>query len=873
MVNIKYFSKRKKYFSKIPDFFDKINSLENSYITLKTQKFLLRKYNPIYTFFKFKFKNKQIKKFVKFYSNLETYFQTQNAIYCKNQLVDFENLLNNIDGKSLDLQQKTAVLSDETNNLVIAGAGSGKTLTISGKVKYLIEAKKAKADEILLISFTDKAVKEMTERLNRIDIDVKAKTFHKLGLDIITNFQQTRPTIATGEFLDSLVSNYFKNEILHFPEQIMFILEFMTGYLYIPEDISTFENLGDYIDNFRNIDYETVESKYLKSTHLNDEDYKKNPEKYTQKVRRLDDLLIANFLFLNSVKYTYDYLYPFEAENSFKRKVKMNFYLPDYDLYLEHFSIDEKGRSKFLTKYEEQKYLAEINLKRTLHATHNTTLLETYSYYNKDQSLLPKLQNLLEKNNVLLKESDLADIFKKIYILQKDKQFEEFVKLITTFLSLFKSNNFQMSDIDRILKENEQKQNNFLRQRNELFLKIFKHFYDFYESSLQSSGKIDFNDMINKSTNIIKLGFIPENYKYIIIDEYQDISVSRFKLIKALQNQTNAKVICVGDDWQSIYRFSGSDIDLFSNFEKYFGPSRFLKIEKTYRNSQELIDIASSFVTQNPSQLTKDLKSDKHIENPIKVVKYSENISDAVENAIKDILIEFGENSEILLLGRTRYDVSTILENNDKFEANEDCSVITYKPLPHLKISFLTVHKSKGLEADNVILLNMENSLLGFPNRISSDPVLSLVLANKEEYPYAEERRLFYVAITRTKNRTYLIAPEKHYSCFLEELVSTGSVPKPIQNEKINIENNPKCLKCGKGVLTIRTNTATNQEFLGCTNYPHCDFTINDISVLKKQIICNKCGGYIVEKKSSKGTFYACSNYPFCKNIQNGIHN
>lgn len=868
MVNIKYFSKRQKYLSKIPDFFHKINSLENSYITLKTQKYLLRKYKPVYIFFKFNFKNKQIKKFVKFYSNLETYFKTQNAIYCKNQLVDYEDLLNNIDGKSLDLQQKTAVLSDETNNLVIAGAGSGKTLTISGKVKYLIESKKAKADEILLISFTDKAVKEMTERLNRIDIDVKAKTFHKLGLDIITNFQQTRPTIATGEFLDSIISNYFKREILHFPEQIKYILEFMTAYLYIPEDISTFENLGDYIDNFRNIDYETIKSKYEKSTHLMDNDFQKNSEKYTQKVRRLDDLLIANFLFLNSINYEYDYLYPFEAENSFKRKVKMNFYFPDHDLYLEHFSIDEKGHSKFLTKYEEQKYLAEINLKRTLHAMHNTKLIETYSYYNKDRILLSKLQDLLQENNVILKEANLQDIFTKIYILQKDKQFEEFIKLITTFLSLFKSNNFQMSDIDRILQENEKNENTFLRQRNELFLKIFRHFYDFYESTLQSSGKIDFNDMINKSTEIIKLGFIPEHYKYIIIDEYQDISVSRFKLIKALQNQTNAKVICVGDDWQSIYRFSGSDIDLFSNFEKYFGPSRFLKIEKTYRNSQELIDIASEFVTQNPSQLTKDLKSDKHIENPIKVVKYQENIADAVENAIKDILIEFGEDSEILLLGRTRYDISTILGNNDKFEANEDCSIITYKPLPNLKISFLTVHKSKGLEADNVILLNMENSLLGFPNRISSDPVLSLVLANKEEYPYAEERRLFYVAITRTKNRTYLIAPEKHYSCFLEELISNGSVTKPIQDEKLNIENNPKCLKCGKGVLTLRTNTATNQEFLGCTNYPHCDFTINDINILKKQIICTKCGGYIVEKKSSKGTFYACSNYPFCRNTK-----
>lgn len=740
------------------------------------------------------------------------------------------------------------------------GAGSGKTLTISGKVKYLIESKKAKPDEILLISFTDKAVKEMTERLHRIDIDVQAKTFHKLGLDIITNFQQSRPTIATGEFLDKIIVDYFKKEILNFPEQIKLILEFMSGYLYIPEDISNFKNLGDYIDNFRNIDYETIESKYLK---VNLE----NNDKFCRKVRRLDDLLIANFLFLNGVNYKYDYLYPYEAENSFKRKVKMNFYFPDYDLYLEHFSIDEKGRSKFLTKYEEQKYLSEINLKRNLHAIHNTKLIETYSYFNKNKILLPKLEKLLLENQVILKEINLQDVFKKIYILQKDKQFEEFIKLITTFLSLFKSNNLQISDIDNLLVENENLDNTFLKSRNNLFLRIFKHFFDYYENSLKLSRKIDFNDMINKSTEIIKLGFCPQAYKYIIIDEYQDISVSRFKLIKALQNKTNAKVICVGDDWQSIYRFSGSDIDLFSNFEKYFGPSKFLKIEKTYRNSQELIDIASEFVTQNPNQLTKDLKSDKHIVEPLRPVFYSENIVEAVEKSIKDIVLEFGENSEILLLGRTKYDVQ-VLENSENFELEKNTQKIKYLLFPNLKISFLTVHRSKGLESDNVILLNMQNSLLGFPNRISSDPVLSLVLANKEEYQYAEERRLFYVAITRTKNRTYLVAPEEYYSQFLEELISNNFVQKSESENKINIENQPKCLKCEKGHLVLRTNDITKQEFLGCSNYPHCDFTINDVNVLQKQVICKKCGGYIVEKHSSKGSFYACSNYPFCKNIE-----
>ena len=147
MIIIKYFLKRRKYLSKIFLFFDTIKINENTYITN-----LIRKYKPIYNFFKFKFKNPIVKKFIKQYLKIKEYVQIHNAIYIKIQLDNYDVLLNNIDGKSLDMQQKMAVLSDENNNLVIAGAGSGKTLTISGKVKYLIESKKAKSEEILLIS-------------------------------------------------------------------------------------------------------------------------------------------------------------------------------------------------------------------------------------------------------------------------------------------------------------------------------------------------------------------------------------------------------------------------------------------------------------------------------------------------------------------------------------------------------------------------------------------------------------------------------------------------------------------------------------------------------------------------------------------------
>ena len=198
----------------------------------------------------------------------------------------------------------------------------------------------------------------------------------------------------------------------------------------------------------------------------------------------------------------------------------------------------------------------------------------------------------------------------------------EFKRLIVTFIQLYKSRGYSINEFDSLF---ENDSITFMDKRNNAFLKIVKPILIYYEEKLKEKNAIDFNDMINKATEYINNHDITFPYKYIIIDEYQDISYGRYKLIKAIIERSGAKLICVGDDWQSIYRFSGSDLDLFTNFEKYFGETSILKIEQTYRNSQELLDIASKFIEENPNQLKKVLKSNKHIENPIEVINYTSN--------------------------------------------------------------------------------------------------------------------------------------------------------------------------------------------------------------------------------------------------------
>lgn len=271
----------------------------------------------------------------------------------------------------------------------------------------------------------------------------------------------------------------------------------------------------------------------------------------------------------------------------------------------------------------------------------------------------------------------------------------------------------------------------------------------------------------------------------MIIDEYQDISFSRYRLIHAIVKASNASLMCIGDDWQSIYRFTGSDVDLITNFQKYWGVFRKMKIEKNYRNTQENIDYSAGFVLKNPRQLAKKLISNKHTKTPFKAIKYGSpsngqaaSPNEALIKAINDIAKENNsKDTSVLLLGRNNADILTIIpkdENNNpiKHRKINDESIVIHDAFPNIKMRFLTVHKAKGLEADYVVILNMKSGMLGFPNKISDDRVMRFVLAEPDNYEYAEERRLFYVAITRARKTTYLLVPDIHESVFAKELLN-----------------------------------------------------------------------------------------------------
>jgi DNA helicase IV len=858
------------YFEGIKEFYRAIEILRKQYIAHSDLLELKGKFYFAFSFFEStKTDNHDIQQFVSEYTRIVESIKLWNEEFVSKEMTEMEQFLSDVDGKSLDDQQRRAVIVDEDANLVVAGAGAGKTLTISGKVKYLVEEKGLSPEQILLVSFTRKAADEMEERIKkRLNIDVDVKTFHKLGINIIAKQSKRKPDVVENP--QEIIKSYFNNEMYDDPTQLKRMIEFFGYYLNIPKDLEEFKTLGECYDHQKSLDLETLKSKYEEQTYINnnsEELKRKTTTLQGEKVKSLEEVMIANFLFLNGISYVYEGEYKYSSANEYYRRYKPDFYLPEYEIYIEHFGITKDERTPWLSAIEEQRYIEGMKWKREVHIENNTTLIETYSYLTKEGKLLEFLRKKLLSQQVKFKEVDFIDVFNKIYDTANTNHFDEFIKFSSSFINLFKSNGFGFEKFDELLSSIDTK-NIFFFNRTRIFLEIIKPVYEFYSKNLRENNLIDFNDMINNAAAIVREGELDFQYKYIIIDEYQDISVSRFLLINEIRDKTKAKVMCVGDDWQSIYRFAGSDLTLFTEFERFFGYSQLLKIEKTYRNSQQLINMAGQFIMKNPKQLKKNLTSDKVNAEPIQILTYTgkNEIFNTIKAAIEDIVAKFGKQAEIMLLGRNNFDINFITEDPSfMIKRTKKDTKLVYNKYPRLKLSFLTSHRSKGLEADNVIIINAANSLLGFPNRISDDPILSLVLTDQDEFLYAEERRLFYVAITRTKNVTYILAPDKIMSVFVKELTEENGIELKVIEGNTTISNNPKCPRCIEGHLEIRENGTNKQKFLGCSNYPLCDYTLKDIKVIDNKVCCSKCKGYMVIRKGSRGEFYGCSNYPYCK--------
>lgn len=770
---------------------------------------------------------------------------------------------------SLDNQQRECCVIDDDAGLVIAGAGSGKTSVIMAKVAYLVKECGVDPSKILLISFTNKAADEMTDRIKKclLDNEVKAKTFHKFGLDIIRTFVGERYDIVEESYLQRLIHKMMTGTDDVVPGGYDMVVKYF-AYYFNPDQIGKKEDsLGEKIEREKTLNFESLKS--MAGAYVAD------PEggRITlagERVKSLEEVMIANFLFLNGIEYKYESKYSKEYDDDGKhRTYRPDFYLPDFDVYLEHYGVDKNGNPpSYFPAVEKRKYIAGMKWKRQLHSNHGNKYIESYSWWNRENILFTKLTNELQSVGVVFRPLDAQEVWRML--CQKSKhQLSEFEKLIASFISLYKSNGYDEEQFNTLLALEAGSTHDTERQR--AFLKIAQEVFVKYQESLAADNAYDFNDMICKATEIVK-GLAPASlpYSHIIVDEYQDASIGRMRLLDAVVQNSNAHLFCVGDDWQSIFRFAGSDINLFTRFADYFGQaSVIMRIENTYRNSQELIDVMGRFVMKNPWQVRKELRSNLHYKVPIRPILYKETdvneYNAALTKALDMIAVEVkGKATNVLLLGRTKYDEEELAKNPDM---KKSTSGRYHVPIhPELSCQFLTVHKSKGLEADYVILLNAKNTLLGFPNRIADDPILQIVLSSPEPYDFAEERRLFYVALTRTRNAVFILTPQIGWSPFMRDLFDSGI--KPILLDlTAGPSNEVHCPKCETGVLVNRT--SAYGMFTSCSNFPICDYRV-PFEVSEDSKRCPLCGGFLLKRYNSTdgSAFWGCSNYPYCTHTE-----
>ena len=729
----------------------------------------------------------EYKNILKIINDKNKLLRKHNRKYVDNKLIKyksyFDNMFNDINKNIiLDKSQREAIICDEDNLLVLSGAGSGKTTTISAKVKYLIDIKNIKPDKICVITFTKKAKEELDYKINKIfNSNVDIYTFHSLGLKIIKYYYKNKDIdIIDEKGQYKIICDYIKNNLFKDKDKFSLFFEAFKNKTSFSEEYKLFDNYYDYHNYMykrKYINSNTTMDNYIKEQAKRRRNYLKTLNgEYCKSKEEVD---IANFLYLNNIDYQY--------EKSYKKLDNLKIYKPDFYIeqnnnynYIEHFGIDKVNKTNnHYTKEELTNYLKNMKLKEKYHCDEKIEdlFIITYSKVLGKRNYLSVLKDSLIKKGYVLSKKDNNLVYERLKDTSEDRYINNFVnRIVIPFISYFKRSNYKLDDFKNIKTDND-----LLNKQ----ISVISDIYLNYESKLREKNLIDFEDMINISYKVmpyIKEKNLGVDYKYIIIDEYQDVSMQRFNLTKRIEELFKSKIIAFGDDYQTIFGFSGSRIDLMTEFRNYLSDAKQIPIPNVYRNSQELIDVATKFINKNSKQIKKKLISNKRLINPIELYIYNDsnyintniNKSIILSNILDKIYLS-NNKSNVLLLERYNNDIDTILNNNLFIRKNHEN--IIYKKHEDMKIDYLTIHKSKGLEYDNCILINAIDDRYGFPSKIEDEEIIKLLKPKIEENIfYPEERRLFYVAMTRTKNKLYILVPKSKTSSFIREIESDKNV-------------------------------------------------------------------------------------------------
>jgi DNA helicase-4 len=731
-------------------------------------------------------------------TNLKGAVAKRNEEHVQAELTACKDLFDRIEKMPLTEEQARAVICFDNRVQVVASAGSGKTSTMVAKAAYAVERGLVEPERICMLAFNDVAAKELQvriqeglKRIGRADATVAAMTFHKFGLHIIGKATDKKPRIASwvdqekdSEKLEELIDG-LKDRSRSFRTQWdLFRVVFS-------KDIPKFGVETDHED------YDKALGKTGFSTLKGDV------------VKSEQERTLADWLFYNGVPYEYERAYEHPTATADHSQYHPDFYYPTMALYHEHQALNREGEppKNFVG------YMDKVIWVREQHAHFQTDCIETTSAQMWDGSAFDHLEAEFTKRGVRLDPNPDRPATGREPLKHGD-----LVKLFRSFITHAKSNCLSVADLRKRIKSEDF---DAFTYRHRLFLDLYGPIRKAWDEALAGADAIDFEDMLNLAGEHLEAGNWDSPFELVMVDEFQDASWARARMSQALVKKPGRFLFAVGDDWQSINRFAGADISVMTGFQDWCGDAQILKLERTFRCPQALCDASSAFVMQNDKQIPKAVRSETPAVGPVlqafqvpdktRIQGAVRLHLEAIYEQLEDGTHPLGKNGKASVYVLGRY-------NNDEHYVpptwQRDFGDL-------MTVEFRTIHKSKGSEADYIVLPQLVRH--GFPSRKEDDPVLRLAMPAEDPFPKSEERRLFYVALTRARRSVAMFTVQGRESPFLIELIKDGCV------EVLDADGEPStsiiCPKCEKGVMVQRP--GRYGPFLSCTNFPPCRKTMN----------------------------------------------
>jgi len=785
-------------------------------------------------------------------ASLSIVVEPHNAAHLASQRLARRQFFDTVEKNPLTDEQIHACICMDDAVMVVAAAGSGKTSTMVAKTGYALHEKLATPQQILLLAFNRATANEVGERITEQlravpDVDkVRSNTFHAFGIEVIAKATGKKPSLAP--WVDPSKPG---------------------------EDIREVGNIIQSLitrDSLFKRDWDLFRTVYGRD--VGKWGQRQEPDAYSNGkfgfltakgdiVKSKQERVIADWLFYCGVNYEYERAYEYDTASEQYRQYFPDFYYPDAQLYHEHFALNDKGEAP----EDFKDYLRGVAWKRQIHAEKETSLVETTSHTLSTGEWMSVLEQALVERGV----RPMFDPSRPSMGLPPVPE-EDLARSFRVFQQHVKNNGLTHGQLLAALKE--QSEEGF-GARLRIYLSLYERIAVEWERRLREGKFIDFEDMLILAAEHVETGSYQSPYTIILADEFQDSSRARIRLLKALAANPPVQThLCVvGDDWQGINRFAGSDISVMTEFEKTFEHATRLTLDTTFRCPQELCNVSSGFIQANPAQIKKTVQTTNPLtKTPMLAfgLQQRESIPDHVEQQLTDmhryategkLAPAKGSHISIMLLGRYRDDAPAALESWQRRFGDR------------LKMEFRTAHGSKGIEPEYVFVLNVLQSTRAFPIKIQEDSAMRLAMPAPDPYPFAEERRLFYVAMTRARKQVRFYTTLGQPSQFLVELAKGGHLKiEPVDGEPLEA-----CPKCGNGVLQLRG--GQYGAFHGCSRFPVCDFkrkaeqeqgtrSPSDArpsrlpATAKTGDECPACRRGVVQLKNGRnGRFLGCSRY------------